>query len=68
MIATSSLARSTLEWQYWDAATLKGQLYRLTSNKGGGLVVPRRAFVEPEQEEDFRVLLRRHLGAKFTQA
>jgi hypothetical protein len=62
------LARSTLEWRYWDAAALKGQLYQLTSDKGGGLLVPRRAFSTPQQEEDFRVLLRRHLGAKFTDA
>ncbi len=51
--AESALARSILEWHYRDAARLSGQLYQLTSDRGGGLVVPRRRSPRPSRRRTF---------------
>jgi hypothetical protein len=62
----SLLGRSTTEWGYWARAKPSGPtMYRLIGTSGGGLLVPRRAFETPAQEQDFLALLRSHLGTGF---
>jgi hypothetical protein len=60
----STSAQSTTQWRHWVAWQRGGTMYRLSSAAGPALLVPRRVFASPAQEQEFVALLQRHVGVE----
>lgn len=63
VVMCNQFGESRLEWMAFGRILQTGTHYLLISstNRGMLFIVPRRAFVSPQQEESFREIVRRHL-------
>jgi hypothetical protein len=61
-----SNASSTADWTFWSRVRIVGNVYVLQGNQRGYLLIPRRAFGSPVDEQLFRELSTNHTGATFS--
>jgi hypothetical protein len=58
-----SNASTTADWTFWSRVRVVGNAYVLQGKQRGYLLIPRRAFASPADEQLFRELAINHTGA-----